>query len=757
MNTPKYRAFISYSHRDSRWASWLHGSLEKYRPPKQLIGTVTERGEVPKRLMPIFRDRDELPSATDLGALINSALEGSAAQIVICSPTAAKSKWVNEEILAFKRLGREDRIFCLIVDGEPNATDMPGREEEECFAPALRFRLGSDGELSAVRTEPIAADARPGKDGKSNAKLKLISGVLGVGFDMLRRREQQRRNRRLVAFSSAAAAGMVITSGLATYALIERGAAQRQTVRAEAEAKTAKETTRFLVDLFRISDPSEARGNTVTAREMLDKGAARIDQELAKEPAIQATLKDTLGTVYMGLGLYGQARPLLDGALATRKRSGGAEPVELSETLNHHGELLNWQGDYAAAEKNYREVLQLLAQEPDGRRKQEAVAQAQYGLGMVLAQKGRGAEAQASLSEALAQRRALYGEVNDDTALTLKELAFVIDQNGDLKAAIPLMAEAVAVERGLRGGAPHPALAEAINDMAVLQIDNDQPDEAERLMVESLAMYRRLYGEKHADIAMGLTNLALIYWRKGDLDRAETTYREAYAMQRQLLGENHADVAFSLGKIAFVQYEKGHTREGLATLQESLHMYQRLFPGDHPDVARTMNLVGYWLMLDGDYGAADRAVQTALAMRRRLFDAKHPDIASSLLQLAMLEVATGKFAEAERDAREAREIYTAAFSPTHLTAALAASVEGAALTGLGDYAQAEKLLNDGNAIVSKAPYSFAADRALVRGYLVNLHRAEQRHASDAHAHTAPNRPQVVAVRETPARETAASR
>jgi hypothetical protein len=116
-------------------------------------------------------------------------------------------------------------------------------------------------------------------------------------------------------------------------------------------------------------------------------------------------------------------------------------------------------------------------------------------------------------------------------------------------------------------------------------------------------------------------------------------------------------------------------------------------------------------------------------MRRRLFDTKHPDIASSLLQLAMLEVATGKFAEADRDARAAREIYTDAFSPTHFTAALAACVEGAALTGLGDYAQAEKLLNEGNPIVNKYPYAFAADRALVRGYLQDLHRQQQRLAS----------------------------
>ena len=208
MDAPKYRAFISYSHRDARWASWLHTALETYRPPKPLVGKVIARGEVPKRLSPIFKDREELPSAVDLGALVNAALEASACQIVICSPNSAKSRWVNEEILAFKRLGREDPIFSLIVAGEPNATDMPGREQEECFPPALRFKLGANGEIGEVRTEPIAADARPGKDGKHRAALKLIAGLLGVGFDTLRQREQQRRNRRLFAFSCVAMVGM---------------------------------------------------------------------------------------------------------------------------------------------------------------------------------------------------------------------------------------------------------------------------------------------------------------------------------------------------------------------------------------------------------------------------------------------------------------------------------------------------------------------------------------------------------------------
>ena len=125
----KYKAFVSYSHSDEKWATWLHRSLETYRLPKHLVGTETSFGAIPRRLVPIFRDRNELPTATDLGELLNAALVDSATQIVICSPRAAQSRWVNEEILAFKRLGKSHRIFCLIVEGEPYASDMPGKEE----------------------------------------------------------------------------------------------------------------------------------------------------------------------------------------------------------------------------------------------------------------------------------------------------------------------------------------------------------------------------------------------------------------------------------------------------------------------------------------------------------------------------------------------------------------------------------------------------------------------------------------------------
>jgi hypothetical protein len=348
---------LSYSHRDAKWGAWLHKSLESYRPPKQIVGTVTARGPVPKRLAPIFRDREELASATDLGTVINEALRQSPCQIVICSPSSARSKWVNEEILAFKRLGREDRIFCLVVDGEPNASDDPAHAAEECFPPALRYKLGTNGNLSAERTEPIAADARPGKDGRNNAKLKLIAGVLGVGFDGLRQREQRRRQRQLFAIASGAIAGMVLTSGLAAAALIARATAQRQTVIAKREAETARQTTAFLVDLFKISDPSEARGNSLTAREVLDKGAARIATQLAKQPQIQATLMDTLGTVYMGLGLYGQAKPLLESAAAKRRALPSDGQPDLALSLSHVGDLLTLRAEYPGAESAYHQAI----------------------------------------------------------------------------------------------------------------------------------------------------------------------------------------------------------------------------------------------------------------------------------------------------------------------------------------------------------------------------------------------------------------
>src|SRR3546814_16619405 len=116
-------------------------------------------------------------------------------------------------------------LLILIVDGEPNASDLPGREAEECFAPALRFELDATGRLATQRAEPIAADARPDKDGKANAKLKLIAGMLGVGFDVLKQRELRPHARRMTMVATLAATVMTLTHTLAVHPIVSRTSA----------------------------------------------------------------------------------------------------------------------------------------------------------------------------------------------------------------------------------------------------------------------------------------------------------------------------------------------------------------------------------------------------------------------------------------------------------------------------------------------------------------------------------------------------
>lgn len=188
----RYRAFISYSHADEAWAQWLHRALESYRVPSRLRSAGgADQSQLPRRLLPVFRDRDELPSATQLGPAIEAALQQSEALIVICSPRAVASGWVNTEIRTFRAFGEGRKVLALIVDGEPNATDP----EQQCFPAAL---------LQAV--EPIAADARPQGDGRHGALLKLIAGLLGVGLDALKQREARRQRWRRIGTAAMAAA-----------------------------------------------------------------------------------------------------------------------------------------------------------------------------------------------------------------------------------------------------------------------------------------------------------------------------------------------------------------------------------------------------------------------------------------------------------------------------------------------------------------------------------------------------------------------
>ncbi len=649
------------------------------------------------------------------GTILTRALEQSAFQLVICSRKAAQSRWVNEEIKTYKRLGREQRIFALIVDGEPGVARL-----RSAFREALSFRMGADGQLTQERTEPIAADGRPGKDSKLDVKLKLIAGMLGVGLDELKRREAHRRHRRLMWLAAASVTGMAITSTLAGAAWFARNEAERQRVRAESEAETARQTTRFMLDLFKVSDPSEALGNSITAREILDKGAARIDRELAGQPAIQATLMDTMGTVYTSLGLYDAAIPLVRKAFTRREKLWGIAHPEVASSLNHLGEVLTLKSDYDEAEQRLRQALEIRTQ-VHGKSSAE-VAETLGLLAQVLANKGEYSQGEPLIGEALRIRRKLYGKKkpHPDVAKSIEELGLNYYERGQYDKAVAQLRDALAMQKKLHPSA-HPALAQSIDNLAYALAALGKFDEAEPLTRQALAMKRLLYGEVHPETAMGLNNLAYLLESRGNFTGAETTYREALAVNRKLLGASHPTIALNLSNIAFVEYAKGARLSAINNLRESLDMSRRELGPDHPEVGGRASSLAYWLTEEGKYDEAGLLVDEALAIRRKALGPEHPQVGGTLTVKANLMLATQRYEDARALAAEAHRILSASMPADSWQVAAAMNVEGAAQVALGHFEQAEPLLVDSLAALGRAPIPGLETRGKQR--LVELYEA----------------------------------
>lgn len=213
MTGERYRAFISYSHRDAKVARWLHRCLETYRFPRRLVGKPGQFGPIPARLGPIFRDREEFAAATSLSDAVKGAIEGAGALIVVCSPAAAASPWVAREIEAFRAAHPSAPLLLALVEGEP----------AQAF-PSLALASGN---------EPLAADFRPRGDGRRLGMLKLLAGLAGVPLGELVQRDAQRRLRRVTAVTVTALLGLLAVTALSVVAIRARHEAEQRRRAAE--------------------------------------------------------------------------------------------------------------------------------------------------------------------------------------------------------------------------------------------------------------------------------------------------------------------------------------------------------------------------------------------------------------------------------------------------------------------------------------------------------------------------------------------
>jgi tetratricopeptide (TPR) repeat protein len=436
----RYYAFLSYSHRDKELADWLHRELEKFRVPHPLAGKLTVNGVVPRRLTPIFRDQHDLSAGGELVEEIKAALAASQFLVVLCSPTAAKSRWTNDEIESFKRTRPEGCVLAAVVSGEPFASDIPGREEEECFPPALRFKYDRRGHRTTKRAEPLAADFRNEGEGKRLAFLKLVAGMLGVGLDELVQREQTRRSRQLAMLAAGSLAGMAVTSTLAVAAFQARNEAREQ--RREAEGLVAF----MLGDLKNKLEPIgkldalDGVGSRVLAYYSKQDTSQLTDAALLQRSralTLMAGVANLRGDVKSALGFYRTA--MAGTAEAMRRRPSDPQAIfDHAQNVFYVGEIALDLGQLAAAERamlEYKRLAQqMVALEPDNMKYRMEVQYAAADLGTVYWTGRRFAEAASQFAQALQTIEAL-ATADPTNAEYQKSLAETIAWLADAQSA----------------------------------------------------------------------------------------------------------------------------------------------------------------------------------------------------------------------------------------------------------------------------------------------------------------------------------
>ncbi|MHA2099182.1 MAG: tetratricopeptide repeat protein [Candidatus Kariarchaeaceae archaeon] len=356
--------------------------------------------------------------------------------------------------------------------------------------------------------------------------------------------------------------------------------------RANKEAEKSNQVSEFLVNIFQMSDPSEALGNTITARELLDKGAADIDDKLKDQPEIQSELMNTMGKVYQNLGLYDNAGDLIGKSLKMRRGLFGDNNLDVAATLENMA-ILEWnQGNYDSAETHFKESLDIRLRILGAENLE--VATSLNNLGVLYATQGELKKSESFIRESLALRRKLSDSDHPDLAESINNLGNILYNTGNLDEAEPLYRESLELDRKLLGD-NHPDLAISLNNLAALLASKEDFEGAESLYKESLEMRRRLLGAKHPGVATVMNNLGSLNIQKGDLNSAEKYYVEALEIRREVLGNEHQYVASTLRGLASVLESMGEYQSAEKMFKESLSIYQKNYGDQHRKTIRVIN------------------------------------------------------------------------------------------------------------------------------------------------------------------------
>ncbi len=504
--------------------------------------------------------------------------------------------------------------------------------------------------------------------------------------------------------------GMVAAAGLGALAAATGLAGTTWQARvASRQADRAERVRDFLTGIFAISDPDTARGRTVTARELLDRGAASLGAGLEEEPDVRAEMLGVTGTLYQRLGLFTEARPLLEQAVAVQRSRGGSASLDFAAAENDLASLLHDLGAYEEAERLAREgMAERRRRLPESDRR---VSASLTTLATILRARGEFAEADSLFRESLRLDRA-----RDDTAAVAGapgNLAAVLWRRGQHDEARGAAEEALALRRELHGDL-HTETAEALRGLGLVLAARGEFAAAQLALGEAVAIREQLLGAAHPHVGAALGDLAEAFQRHGKHREAETAYQKALTIRRSALGPEHPEVATSLNNLAITRYSAAKPAEAVPTFQEAIAIWRKSLGETHPTVLSGLNNLGAALREAGDLAGAEPILREVLELRRRSLGDAHSDVAQSYNNLAVLHWRAGKLAEAERNHRHALDRWRKALGERHPNVAFALGGLGRVLLDQGRSAGALPVLQEALDIRAATMDAGSTDLAISR-------------------------------------------
>jgi serine/threonine protein kinase/Tfp pilus assembly protein PilF len=435
------------------------------------------------------------------------------------------------------------------------------------------------------------------------------------------------------------AVGVGVASGAAVLLIAFAVMQTTELRRTTRERDRADRITEFMTSMFQVSDPSEARGNSITAREILDKSSKEIDTSLAKDPQLQAEMMHVMGNVYQSLGLYSRAENLSRQAMGTRLRVLGPEAPDTLASEAQLARAIHQEGRYAEAEKLGRELLGVQSRVLGTNNR--ATLNTESDLARTLMEEGRFTEAEKTGRDALERQQHALGPDDPDTLESVSRMAVILTNEGRLSEAESFHRQNLEARKRVLGP-EHVKTLQSMGNLGIVLMWEGKNAESEQLLRQELDVELRVLGPEHPKVFSTKDNLGITLEHEGHYAEAEKQYREAIEGKRKVLGPDHPLTLVSMGNLATLFEDENRYPDAEKLQLEVFEGRRRVLGLNNPDTATALYNIADTLYHEHRYPESAEIFQKTVDLERQILGSNHPDTIDTVYDLARVLALEGK-------------------------------------------------------------------------------------------------------------------